>query len=285
MTASLDPGADPDRPSSPDTGGLPRSGLPERLAPDRGRLLRESLFDRLPPVLRRGTLDPAVRGAFGLAAVALIAAIVAGCYAWQARPVAVAVPPAAGPAVPAPEASPTGRPAGGPIDLAGRAGPTTSAGPPAEVVVHVAGKVRRPGVVAVAASARVNDAVLAAGGALPGTDLASVDLARRVVDGEQILVGVPGTPAPMSAAPAGGPGETGSPVTQGSGGAQPAEALDLNSAGPEQLDGLPGVGPVLAQRIIGWRTEHGGFRSVEELREVKGLGGKKFDDIAPLVRV
>ena len=145
---------------------------------------------------------------------------------------------------------------------------------------------RRPGVVTLAASARVNDAVVAAGGALPGTDLSSVDLARHVVDGEQILVGVAGTPAAMSAAPpAAAPGHGGSAQGQPAIGSGPSEVLNLNTAGPEQLDSLPGVGPVLAQRIIDWRTEHGGFRSVEELREVKGLGGKKFDDIAPLVRV
>ena len=270
MTASVDPAPGPDGPHRP----------------GRTRLLRESVADRLPPVLRGGALDPAVRGAFGLAAVALIAALVAGCYAWQARPRAVALPPAAGSVAPASQSPPAARPAADPVDPRGGRAAAIGAGQPAEVVVHVAGKVHRPGVVTLPSTARVDDAVVAAGGALPGTDLSTVDLARHVVDGEQILVGVPGAPAAMSAAPPAavsgqGTSSTGQPATGGG----PAVPLDLNTSGPEQLDGLPGVGPVLAQRIIAWRTEHGGFRSVDELREVKGLGGKKFDDIAPLVRV
>ena len=248
--------------------------------------LREFVLDRLPPVLRGGALDPAVRGALGLAVLALIAALVAGCYAWQSRPRTVALPQVTGSAVPKAQPQLTAHPVADPVRSEGSSSLAAGASPMTDVVVHVAGKVRRPGVVTLAASARVNDAVVAAGGALPGTDLSSVDLARHVVDGEQILVGVAGTPAAMSAAsPAAEPGNgaavQGHPAT----GIGPGEVLNLNTAGQEQLDSLPGVGPVLAQRIIAWRTEHGGFHSVEELREVKGLGGKKFGDIAPMVRV
>jgi competence protein ComEA len=179
----------------------------------------------------------------------------------------------------------TAHPVADPVSSEGRGSPVAGTSPVTEVVVHVAGKVRRPGVVTLTASSRVNDAVVAAGGALPGTDLSSVDLARHVVDGEQILVGVPGTAAAMSSAPPAAAPGAGSGERQPAVGSGSSEVLNLNTAGPEQLDSLPGVGPVLAQRIIAWRAEHGGSRSVEELREVKGLGGKKFDDIAPLVRV
>ncbi len=243
-------------------------------------------MDRLPPVLRGGALDPGVRGALGLAALALIAALAAGCYAWQAQPRTVALPPAAGPTVPGAQPQLTAHPAADPVRSEGHGSPAVGASPLTQVVVHVAGKVRRPGVVTLAASARVNDAVVAAGGALPGTDLSSVDLARHLVDGEQILVGVASAPATNPGAPsAPAPGDGGLAQGQPGTGNGPSEVVNLNTASAEQLDSLPGVGPVLAQRIIAWRAEHGGFHSVEELREVKGLGGKKFDDIAPVVRV
>jgi competence protein ComEA len=143
-------------------------------------------------------------------------------------------------------------------------------------VVDVAGKVRNPGVVSLPAGARVIDAVKAAGGLRPGTQTGTLNLARRVVDGEQILVGVQATPAPAvpPAAPSGPPGAT-----------VPGAPLDLNAATVAQLDQLPGVGPVLAQRIVDYRTQHGAFRSVDELRQVSGIGDAKFADVKSLVRV
>ena len=116
-----------------------------------------------------------------------------------------------------------------------------------------------------------------AGGPLPGVDLNSLNLARKVADGEQIAVGVPAAAAP-GAMPA-GPGGSGVPAATGSG------PIDLNTATPEQLDALPGVGPVLAQRIVDWRTAHGRFDSIDQLREVSGIGPSKFDDIRALVTV
>lgn len=172
---------------------------------------------------------------------------------------------------PVPVEQPAGIMSGSPV--AGRpvaAGTTPS--PSRDVVVHVAGKVRRPGLVRAKAGARVADVIAAAGGALPGVDLSTVNLARPVTDGEQILVGVVGPGGPP-ATPA-GPGSSG-------GGGQ----VDLNTATAEQLEELPGVGPVLAQRILDWRTEHGHFTSVDELQEVDGVGDKKFADIKPHVRV
>lgn len=144
-----------------------------------------------------------------------------------------------------------------------------------QLVVHVAGKVRRPGLVRAAAGARVADVLAAAGGALAGVDLTSVNLARQVKDGEQIVIGVPGTgqtdesttPEPTSDSP------------------MPGRPLDLNSATAAQLEVLPGVGPVLAQRIIEWRTQHGQFTAVDELLEVSGVGAKKFEALRAYVRV
>jgi competence protein ComEA len=143
----------------------------------------------------------------------------------------------------------------------------TSTSTSGRVVVDVAGRVRRPGLVTLPMGSRVADALRAAGGAKPGTDLTTLNLARKLVDGEQIVVGVPGA-APVAGAPPG-----------------PATPLDLNTATAEQLDGLPGVGPVLAQRIVDWRTAHGGFTSVAQLRQVTGIGDSKFADLQPLVRV
>ncbi|WP_370892446.1 helix-hairpin-helix domain-containing protein, partial [Janibacter sp. GXQ6167] len=148
----------------------------------------------------------------------------------------------------------------------------------AKIVVHVVGQVRRPGVIELRAGTRVDDAIAAAGGATTKADLAQVNLARLAVDGEQIIVpkeGEAGTaaPAPQS------PGASG--VGPGGGG----QLVDLNSADQATLETLPGVGPVLAQRIIEWRTDNGRFASVEDLNAVSGIGEKIFAQLAPKVRV
>ena len=130
------------------------------------------------------------------------------------------------------------------------------------LVVSVVGKVASPGLVTVPSGARVADALRAAGGTLPGTDFSALNLARKLSDGEQIYVGVPVPPAAV-AAPGGGAG------------AAPRK-VDLNTATPDQLDELPGVGEVTAKRIVDWRTEHGSFSSVDQLREVDGIGAAKL---------
>ena len=163
---------------------------------------------------------------------------------------------------------------------------TGSPGKPATVVVHVAGKVRRPGLVRAPAGSRVADVLTAAGGALPGVDLTTLNLARQVTDGEQIVVGVPAiAPAgtPTAGTPTAGTPTAGQPA--GTPGASADTPLDLNTATLAQLDGLPGVGPVLAQRILDWRNEHGRFTSADELQEVSGVGPKKFESLKPHVRV
>lgn len=138
-----------------------------------------------------------------------------------------------------------------------------------QVTVDVAGKVRRPGIVVLDAGARVTDAVEAAGGAKPGVDLTSINLARVLVDGEQVVVGA--RAAPGGAAGAAAPG-AGAPV-------------NLNLATQAELEALPDVGPVTAQSIISWREERGGFTSVDELLEVDGIGEKTLARLAPHVTV
>jgi competence protein ComEA len=159
----------------------------------------------------------------------------------------------------------------------GSSGSPTSAG---VLLVHVVGQVRRPGVVRLPPGSRVLDAVQAAGGLLSSADLNHVNLARPVVDGEQILVPKPGESIPAGVLPGAAGGGDGT-MTAGSLGG----LIDLNSADAAALDSLPGVGPVLAQRILDWRTAHGRFTSVDELGEVTGIGDKLMAQIGPKVRV
>jgi competence protein ComEA len=142
------------------------------------------------------------------------------------------------------------------------------------VAVHVAGRVRRPGLVRLAAGSRVVDAVRAAGGTAPGADLDAVNLARKLVDGEQVRIPAHGQAAPAAAAP----GASGAPAGQVAG------PLDLNTATAEQLDTLPGVGEVTAGRIVAYRTAHP-FTSVDELLEVPGIGQRRFEQLKDLVTV
>ncbi len=165
---------------------------------------------------------------------------------------------------------------------AGATGLPTAAG---VLLVHVVGQVRRPGVVRLAPGSRVQDALRAAGGSTPLADLAHLNLARPVADGEQIVVPKPGE-SPASAGVPGAGGGMPNSAGQGSGGAASAGGLiDLNAADASALDSLPGVGPVIAQRILDWRTQHGRFSSVDELGEVSGIGDKLMAQIGPKVRV
>ncbi|MFC9700452.1 helix-hairpin-helix domain-containing protein [Streptomyces sp. NPDC056943] len=214
-------------------------------------------------------LEP--RALAALTVILLVAAGLAGGYFWTGRPEPVRAPEIvrAAPAAATPATSVAGA---GPVSEQGPApgvGGVAGAGG-AKVVVDVGGKVRRPGVLTLPAGSRVADALRAAGGAKPGADLTGINRARVLMDGEQVLVGLPGVPV-------GGPGG-------GTGVGGPGAPLSLNAATVEQLDTLPGVGPVLARHIVDHRTEHGGFRSVAELREVNGIGERRFADLETLVR-
>lgn len=180
--------------------------------------------------------------------------------------------------------SAVGTPPGGPAVL-GVSSPPGGASPAAGlVVVHVTGMVRRPGLVRLASGSRVWDAVTAAGGAGTGARLDRLNLARPLSDGEQVMVPGPNDPVtvPVPPAPVAGAAAAGS---AGAGAAAPGRLIDLNAATEADLDGLPGVGPVLAGRILAWRTQHGRFTRVEELGEVPGIGVKLLAQLSPLVRV
>jgi competence protein ComEA len=223
-----------------------------------GARLRATLSDRLPLGLRGADVAPSRAAAAGLAGLLAASLALALLLTWMHRP-------RESPAPPVRRSVPSSAVASLP----------STATPSPDLLVHVAGAVRRPGLVELPAGSRVDAALSAAGGATRRADLASVNLARRLVDGEQIVVLRKG----QGVAPLGAPG----PPAEGS--ASPAQPVDLNTATLDQLDGLPGVGPVLAQRIIDWRTEHNRFSSVDELTEVSGIGERTLADLRPLVRV
>lgn len=184
--------------------------------------------------LRRFELGAAAVRA--LAVVAVLVAFGAGLIAWRSRPTVAPVAPAP---------------------------PAVSASASTVIVVAVMGQVQRPGLVELPAGSRVADALAAAGGPLPETDLSTLNLARKLVDGELITVGGPGP----------------------SGGAVAGGLLNLNTATAAELEALPGVGPVLAGRIVEYRDQHGGFRTVDELRDVPGIGDAIFAELESQVTV
>ncbi|MCO7220636.1 ComEA family DNA-binding protein [Klenkia sp. PcliD-1-E] len=205
-------------------------------------------------------LDPGPHGTRTLWLVAVLAAVAVALWSWTGRPDVAPVDGGAVPAASTTSPDPTsGPPAAG-----------TTAPPADVVVVSVVGLVVSPGLVTLPAGSRVADALAAAGGLLPGTDPAAVNAAALLTDGQQIAVGVPGAADP------------GSP---GTGIAPAAGTVDLNTATLADLDGLPGIGPVLAQRILDHRAQHGPFGSVQELDDVSGIGPALFAEVSPLVSV
>lgn len=244
-----------------------------------GRRLRAGLAlrERMPVWLQtRCGLER--RNVLALTVLLVVAAAFAVQHFWVGRTESVRAPEVVRAAQPYAEGerngetAPAAVPAGAPSAV-GTAGP--------EIVVDVGGKVREPGVHRLAAGSRVADALRAAGGVRPGTNTEGLNRARFLVDGEQVIVGAP-APAAVPVPGSGGPavGAPGGAVA----GVAPAAPVSLNTATVDQLDTLPGVGPVLAQHIVDYRTQHGGFRSVDELREVNGIGDRRFADLRNLVR-
>ncbi len=212
-------------------------------------------------------VDPGRRGSWALWVAGLVAALAVAGWTWLDRP---SVQPAPPPAEPSAEVTTEGAAAAD-----GTAAASPAVGEAAEarttVVVSVVGLVAAPGLVSLPEGARVADAVAAAGGLLPEADPASVNLAAVVTDGQQVAVGVPGAAA--------------APVSGTSGGGVSAGPVVLNAATVADLDALPGIGPVLAQRIVDHRSQHGRFASVEQLDDVPGIGPAIYAALADLVRV
>lgn len=151
-----------------------------------------------------------------------------------------------------------------------------SAVEPAEVVVHVAGEVREPGIVHVPAGARAADAIDAAGGPTGDAELSAINLARIVEDGEQLYVPLPGEPMPD---------ESDRQITEGGTSDSARGAVNLNTATSEELQTLPGIGPAMAERIITWRQTHGEFTRADQLLEIRGIGPRVFAELQDRVSV
>jgi competence protein ComEA len=247
----------PSRPETPDPQfwGPPRPTRRERREVARPRVPIGS-FERALDRVREWRTDPRA-GVVALVVLALVAG-----FAWYRIGLG-----AGGGAGASPDSS-----------TPGTVSSTTSPGAGGDLTVHVAGAVVKPGVIELPEGARVIDAVEAAGGGLPEADLDRMNLAAQLVDGQRVLVQRVGDPA--------APAEPSAPGTPAGEGAAPtSEPVNLNTATQEQLETLPGIGPVLAEAIITERDRKGGFRSVNELRDVRGIGEKRFADLEPLVTV
>jgi competence protein ComEA len=239
-----------------------------------------------PDAAGTGRIGPALRWRVGLPVALLIAvlAVLGGAWFWsqvvtgqpQVLPLSDVSAQESGPAADAET----------PGQGTDRAGPT---GVPAEgqesgtqagmVIIHVAGAVALPGVVQLPAGSRVHQAIAEAGGGTPSADLNRLNLAAVLVDGQKLYVPLPGEDLPADAG-----GAAGTAADPG-GGASGGGKVNLNTASVEELDALPKVGPVLAQRIVDWRKEHGLFKAVEELDAVDGVGPKMLETLLPLVGI
>lgn len=215
----------------------------------------------------------AFRAQHGLSAVhvgvvsLVLATGVALTVGWVARAGDPGAPVPARPAVAAPSVVPVDE--GDATAQPAESGPETE--PAAQIVVDVLGKVRRPGIAVLPAGSRVVDAVRESGGLRPGVNRKAVNLARVLVDGEQLLVGVVPPAGLPAAGGVAGPDATLEPL------------VNINTADQAELETLPGVGPVTATAILEWRAEHGSFTAVEELLEVSGIGEATLADLAPRV--
>lgn len=254
-------------PSSATAGEEPSSGAPDTEPRPPARVLEPGRHASRRPGRWAAVLPEPVRGrvAFGPAAVSVLAVVVAAGLALTAWWVLAGQPS---------EVTAPARllPASGSVEaLVSPA--AAAASPVTELVVDVTGRVRRPGIVVLDQGARVVDAIEAAGGARPGTRLGSLNQARLLVDGEQVVVGVP--PATGVAASV-TPGAPGTPGGVG-------DLVSLNHANVTELESLPEVGPVTAEAIVAWREQNGAFSAIDELLEVDGIGEKTLQRLTPYV--
>jgi len=228
----------------------------------------------------RPTLASRFRARTGARAAALLgvlAVVLGGCYWWQAGTGGVQVV-ALSDSAPAAEEAPDPA-AGGSTAPPGEA----ATAEPESIEVHVAGAVASPGVVRLPAGSRLHEAIAAAGGPTVLGDPDRLNLAAVLKDGQKVLVPNRGEPgqadAPTDGSPAPGSGTGGTGAVSGGG------KVNLNTAGLEELGTLPRVGPVLAQRIVDWRQQHGRFKTVQELDAVDGIGPKLLEALLPLVGI
>lgn len=228
--------------------------------------------------LARVRADPGRAGAAGLAIVAALAVLITVFTMMRDRPA-----PVMSAKLPPVEKASTTRsstaPAGG-----------QPPGPDRPVVVSVVGLVHTPGLVTLAPGARIADALQAAGGPVNGADTIGLNMARPLDDGEQIVVGLApaaGQPTSLGSSVAAGSTATSKPPAPGSGSGKPkaGSAVDLNTATVQELDALPGVGPVTAAAIVTWRQTNGKFTSVDQLADVDGIGPARLERLRALVRV
>ncbi|OBB99184.1 ComEA family DNA-binding protein [Mycobacterium sp. 852002-40037_SCH5390672] len=274
--------AEPQNDASPepeDAGSASREDAPDD---DQNSLLPRWLPDASQDRgwVARVRADPGRAGAIGLAIVAALAVLVTVFTLLRDRPT-----PVMSAKLP-------------PVEKVSTASPRSSASPGAApapspdrpVVVSVVGLVHTPGLVTLAPGARIADALQAAGGAVNGADTIGLNMARPLGDGEQIVVGlapVPGQPTALGSSVATGTTPTSRAPTPGSGSVKPkpGQAVDLNTATVQDLDALPGVGPVTAAAIVAWRQANGKFTSVDQLADVEGIGPARLEKLRALVRV
>ncbi|MBO0863849.1 MAG: ComEA family DNA-binding protein [Mycobacterium sp.] len=240
------------------------------------RWLPDGSAQQGPGWLAKVRADPGRAGAIALAVIAAVAVLITVFTLVRNQPAPVMsakLPPVGMVSSRSPAASP-------------------SAGPAQPLVVSVVGLVHTPGLVTLAPGARIDDALKAAGGTLDGADTIGLNMARQVGDGEQIVVGIApakgqptalGSSVSSGSAAAATPGAPSKPVPSTS--AKRGEVIDLNTATVQQLDTLPGIGPVTAAAIVAWREANGKFSSVDQLAEVDGIGPARLEKLRPLVRV
>jgi competence protein ComEA len=224
-------------------------------------MLREDISERFGDLGRRELV--------GIAVVGILVVAAAGLWYVRSLPTPIRVETTS---------EMGGGPAGDPgamSDPAPAPSPSASASPAVEILVHVAGWVHHPGVYRLHQGDRVVDAIEAAGGARAGADLTVLNLAAPLSDGEQVLVGRRGGGAGLVSGTSSGSGS----------GSAGGGLVNINTAGLEELESLPGIGPSLGQRIIDYREQHGPFHSVDDLDDVSGIGEKTLEDLRPLVTV
>ena len=256
LTDSAPPGAPSDGPGQPDWLGA------------------AWLQDRLPPWSQTALERAKLRTIVVAALVTLAAVVVGGVVFVHHRSAASGYPSYDASNFSGDSATTTGDPATSPASTESMA-PTVSSSDPSSIVVDVGGRVRKPGLVTLPAGSRVADALAAAGGPLHHKEIRTTNLAAKVADGQLLLIGVP--------EPASDPASGSTDADDGTGGLTSAAPVSLSTASIDELETLPGVGPVTAQKIIDWRVANNGFTSVEQLQQVSGIGPAHYAAISPLV--